>query len=383
MNTQTKSQASASDAANEHTPLEILERQKAAQLEEPIPSAKVRKDRLSRAIEAAKEFSGAIAEAANADFGVRSLIQTSMTDVIGGVESIKYARKHVDAWMAPSRRAAAVPFRFFGSKVQVHRVPAGVVGSIVPWNFPVGLSLMPLGSIFAGGNRVMIKPSEHAPASADVIYQMFAKHFSPEEVAVIRGGVEVSAEFASLPFDHLLYTGGGTVAKHVMRAAAENLTPVTLELGGKSPVIVGESADPELVAKRVMFGKTLNAGQICLAPDYVLARKEDTQSLVDSMDKAVGELYPDGLRDSEDYTSIINQDHFERIVSLVQDAKDKGAEIVEFNPQQEDFSQQPHRKIPPTAILGATDDMKIMQEEIFGPVLPIKEVASTQKLSST
>ena len=200
---------------------------------------------------------------------------------------------------------------------------------------------------------------------------MFEEFFDKEEIAVFTGDPEVGAAFSSLPFDHLIFTGGTAIAKHVMRAASENLVPLTLELGGKSPVVVGKSSNISSAAVRVMQGKTMNAGQICLAPDYALVPKDKLDEFVNESINAVSEMYP-SLKDNDDYTSIINEKHFERIKSYLDDAKEKGAEIVEINPGEEDFSQQPHFKIPPTLVLNPSDEMKLMQEEIFGPVLPIK-----------
>ena len=217
----------------------------------------------------------------------------------------------------------------------------------------------------------MIKPSEHTPSTSDVTKQMFEEFFDKEEIAVFTGDPEVGAAFSSLPFDHLIFTGGTAIAKHVMRAASENLVPLTLELGGKSPVVVGKSSNISSAAVRVMQGKTMNAGQICLAPDYALVPKDKLDEFVNESINAVSEMYP-SLKDNDDYTSIINEKHFERIKSYLDDAKEKGAEIVEINPGEEDFSQQPHFKIPPTLVLNPSDEMKLMQEEIFGPVLPIK-----------
>ncbi|MEX2326492.1 MAG: coniferyl aldehyde dehydrogenase, partial [Pseudomonadales bacterium] len=245
------------------------------------------------------------------------------------------------------------------------------IGCISPWNFPVQLTFSPLAGIFAAGNRTMIKPSEFTPATSELMKEIFTGAFDIEEVAVITGGPEVGAAFSSLPFDHLLFTGATAIARHVMRAAAENLVPVTLELGGKSPVVIGRSADIELAASNVMAGKTMNAGQICLAPDYVFVPEERADDFIEAAKASVARMYPD-LKDNPDYTSIINERHFNRITGYIEDAREKGAELVEINPANEDFSQQQHHRIPPTLILDPTDDMQVMQEEIFGPVLPIK-----------
>ncbi|HRD30026.1 MAG TPA: coniferyl aldehyde dehydrogenase, partial [Caulobacter sp.] len=239
------------------------------------------------------------------------------------------------------------------------------------WNFPVNLTFAPLAGILAAGNRAMIKPSEFTPATSELMKTMFAKAFSEEEIAVITGGPEVGQAFAGLPFDHMIFTGATSIARHVMRAAAENLVPLTLELGGKSPVIISRSADMATAAARIMNGKTLNAGQICLAPDYVMAPEGRLEEFVTEASSAVARMFPT-LKDNPDYTAVVAQRHYDRIKGYIDDARAKGADVREINPAGEDFSQQEHRKIPPTLILNATDDMTVMQDEIFGPVLPVK-----------
>ena len=218
----------------------------------------------------------------------------------------------------------------------------------------------------------MIKPSELTPATSQLMKETFAEFFDIEEVAVFTGGADVGAAFSTLPFDHLLFTGATSIARHVMRAAAENLVPVTLELGGKSPVVVGRSADMALTAGNVMAGKTMNAGQICLAPDYVFVPEERAEEFIAAARTSVAKMYAD-LKDNPDYTSVINQRHFDRLTAYIDDAKHKGAQVIEINPANEDFSQQQHHRIPPTLIVDPTDDMQVMQDEIFGPILPIKK----------
>lgn len=221
----------------------------------------------------------------------------------------------------------------------------------------------------------MIKPSEYTPATSELMKTMFGKVFSEEEIAVVTGGPDVGEAFAHLAFDHLIFTGATSIARHVMRAAAENLVPLTLELGGKSPVILGRSADLGIAAARIMNGKTLNAGQICLAPDYVLAPHDKIDGFVDAARASVARMFPT-IKDNPDYTSIVAQRHYDRITGYIDDARAKGARIVELKPEGEDLTQQEHRKIAPTLILEPTDDMKVMQEEIFGPVLPVKSYRS-------
>src|SRR6202012_5146047 len=259
----------------------------------------------------------------------------------------------------------------FGARAEVRFQPKGVVGLISPWNFPVNLTFTPLAGVLAAGNRAMIKPSEFTPATSELLAKNFAGGFADEEVAVVTGGPEVGEAFAHLAFDHLIFTGATGIARHVMKAAAENLVPLTLELGGKSPVIIGRSADMPTAAARIMNGKTLNAGQICLAPDYVLAPRDQLESFVGEARGAVARMFPT-LRDNPDYTAIVAQRHYDRIMGHIEDARAKGARVVEMKPEGEDLSQQEHRKIAPTLIIDPTDDMTVMQDEIFGPVLPVK-----------
>jgi len=351
---------------------EVLLRQRAAHIKDGPPSAEVRIARIDRAIGLLVDNRDAIAEALREDFGHRSVDASLFTDVSGSIGPLKHARKHVKSWMKRERRKVTpAALGLFGAKAHIEYQPKGVVGVISPWNFPFNLTFTPLAGIFAAGNRVMIKPSEYTPRSSELMARLFHQAYDESEVAVILGGPEVGHAFSSLPFDHLLFTGATAIAYHVQRAAAENLVPTTLELGGKSPVIVSRSAELPLAAKRVMNGKTLNAGQICLAPDYMLVPKDRVQDFVGEAVKAVTTMFPT-LKDNPDYTSAINQRHYDRLMGYIDDARAKGAEIVEINPAKEDFRQQPFHKIPPTLVLNPTDDMKIMKDEIFGPLLPVK-----------
>ncbi len=355
----------------------ILAKQKAAHISEGPASAELRIDRIDRAIGLLVDFQGEIEEALVKDFGHRSRDASRFTDVASSISTLKDSRKHVKAWMKPEKRRTELPF-FLGQRAEVQFQPKGTIGIISPWNFPVNLTFTPLAGVFAAGNRAMIKPSEFTEHTSELMARMFAQAFSEEEVAVFTGGPDVGAAFTSLAFDHLVFTGATSIAHHVMRAAADNLVPLTLELGGKSPVILGRSADMEKAAKRIMNGKTLNAGQICLAPDYAFVPKEKTAEFVGHAKSAVENMFPT-LKDNDDYTSVVNQRHYDRLQSYITDAREKGAEIVEINPADENFTQQPHHKIPPTLVLNPTDDMAVMQDEIFGPILPIKEYTETRE----
>ncbi|MCH2458584.1 MAG: coniferyl aldehyde dehydrogenase [Henriciella sp.] len=357
----------------------ILAKQKAAHLRDGIPSLEKRIDWLDRSIDLLATHGDKLNEAMREDFGHRSVDQSNFTDIAGSIGALKHAKKHVKTWMKPEKRSTDFPLGLFGAKARIQYQPKGVIGVISPWNFPVNLTFTPLAGVFAAGNRTMIKPSEFTERTSELMKQLFAEYYSEEEVAVVTGGPDVGAAFSKLAFDHLLFTGATSIAYHVMRAAADNLVPLTLELGGKSPVILGESADLEKAAKRIIAGKTLNAGQICLAPDYAFVPKNKTQDFIKAASASVESMFPSGIKDNDDYTSVVNQRHFERLNGYIEDARSKGAEVVNLNPKQEDLTQQPYHKIAPTIIVDPTDDMKVMQDEIFGPILPIKTYGSTQE----
>ncbi len=350
----------------------ILEKQKKAQLADPYPSFELRKDRINRSIDLLKRYQNDICEAIAADFGHRSLDQSLLMDVAGAIGPLAHSRDHMKKWMkADKRKTSPAIMGLLGGRVRVEHQPKGVIGIISPWNFPIQLTFGPLANVFAAGNRSMIKPSEFTPATSELMARMISEAYDEDEVAVITGGPAVGEAFSNLAFDHLLFTGATSIARHVMKAASKNLVPLTLELGGKSPVMVSKSADMEVAAARIMNGKTLNAGQICLAPDYVMVPEGKQGEFVANAQKSVQAMYPT-LKDNPDYTSIVNERHYDRLQSYLEDARAKGAEIVEINPANEDFSQQAHHKIPPTLVMNPTEDMKIMQEEIFGPLLPVK-----------
>ncbi len=356
----------------------VLDRQKKAYLAEGAVTAKTRIDRIDRAINILKKHGDALSEAMAEDFGHRSFEQSRVTDIDGSISPLEHAKKRLRQWMKPARRKVMFPLGLVGSRGRIEYQPLGVVGCISPWNFPVNLTFTPLAGILAAGNRVMIKPSEFTAQTSELMKACFAENFDEEEVAVFTGGPDVGGAFSRLPFDHLLFTGATSVARHVMKAAADNLVPVTLELGGKSPVIIGRSANLELAATNIMAGKTLNAGQICLAPDYVFLPEESSDEFVEHAKSSVAKMYPD-IKDNPDYTSIIHERHFDRLNAYVEDAKAKGADVVEINPADEDFSQQQHHRIPPTILLNPSDDMKVMQDEIFGPLLPVKSYKSVDE----
>ena len=351
---------------------QALKEQKDFFIKNGAPSIELRIDRLQRLKSLIMDNRYDFVDALNADFGNRSKNVSMLSDVYGIMPAINLAIKNVKKWNKVEKKSSNFPFGLLGAKSYVKYEPLGTVGMISPWNFPVNLAFVPLVSIFAAGNQVMHKPSEHTPITASLLKDLCDKTYDQNEFATFLGGPEVGESFTNLNFDHLLYTGSGQVAKHVMNAASKNLVPCTLELGGKSPVVIGKTADLKISAKRIMFGKTMNAGQICLAPDYVVVHKDQKDEFIKETKDAVSEYFPD-LKNNDDYTSIINEKHYDRLQELLDDAIEKGAHVDEINPANEDFSQQEFYKMPPTIVTNTTDDMKIMQEEIFGPLLPVVE----------
>jgi coniferyl-aldehyde dehydrogenase len=344
--------------------------------EMPVSEA-VRRDRIDRVIALMRKHGEAFAAALSEDFGHRSRVQSLLTDIVATIRSAKHAKKHLSAWMKPEKRPLDFPLGLLGARAQVEYQPKGVIGVIAPWNFPVQLSFGPLIGALAAGNRAMIKTSEYTPAVAKLTEETIAEFFSPDEVAVFSGGPEVGQAFAKLPFDHLIFTGATGIGKHILHAAADNLTPVTLELGGKSPTIIGRSADVKAATERVVLGKMMNAGQICLAPDYLLVPEDKEAEVIDGLKSAVSVLYPK-LLDNEDYASVINARHRDRLKGYLDDATAKGAELIEVNPAGEDFGATNSNKLPLTIVRNPTDEMTVMQEEIFGPVLPVKTYNRTE-----
>lgn len=361
---------------------DVLNLQKKKFIKDGPPSIELRVDRLNRLKAMLVENRYGLTEALSSDFGSRSKNASLLSDVYTVLPEITNAIKNIKKWTKDEKRSSNKPFSLFGAKSYIRYEPLGTIGMISPWNFPVNLAFGPLASIFAAGNQVMHKPSELTPATAALMKELCDKAYDQDEFATFLGGPETGEAFSKLNFDHLLYTGSGNVGKHVMNAAAQNLVPVTLELGGKSPVVVGNSADIKASAKRVMFGKTMNAGQICLAPDYVMVHKDKKDEFISEAEKAVADYYPD-IKNNDDYTSIINERHFNRLNGLIDDAREKGATINQINPANEDFNQQEFYKIPPTIITNTTEDMRVMNEEIFGPVLPVVEYTEVKEALDT
>lgn len=321
---------------------------------------------LSRLLQGNRE---AIVAALHSDFGHRSSDETRIAEIGATVANIEFARRHLAGWMRPRRRSTSIWFLPGTNRVQPQ--PVGVVGIMAPWNYPINLAVSPLASALAAGNRAMIKMSEYTPASTQVLKQLLSQEFSQDQVAVFGGGPEESQHFSSLPFDHLLFTGSTQVGRKVMAAAAANLTPVTLELGGKSPVIVAPDYPIDEAASRVLWGKTTNAGQTCVAPDYVLVPQGRARDFVTAMARHYRQRFPDGAQ-GQDYSSIIDQRNYDRLHQLIETAQASGAEVLPLEPHSPALAAV--RKFPVTVILNPQNDTRVMREEIFGPVLPVIEV---------
>lgn len=314
------------------------------------------------------KYQDELAVAIAADFGHRSHHETKFAEILTSLENIKYYSKHLRKWMEPDRRH--INPTHLPAKGWVQYQPLGVVGVITPWNYPVLLAISPLICALAAGNRVMIKMSSFTPRTGEIVKKMMAEAFSEDQVAVITGGGIVSDAFSRLPFNQITFTGSTNVGRTVMAAAAENLTPVLLELGGKSPCIIHESYPMADAALRLSFGKCWNAGQTCVAPDYVFIPRGKTQEFVAAMRNAVTKMYS-SMVNNPDYTSIVNDKQYRRVTSYIEDARTQGAEIYEINPAQEDFSTT--RKLPVMLVGNVKPEMLIAQNEIFGPVLMMLE----------
>ncbi|MEM9013327.1 MAG: coniferyl aldehyde dehydrogenase [Pseudomonadota bacterium] len=342
-----------------------FETMRTAYTQDTNPSYVVRKGRLDRLEQAVEAYADRLVAAMQADFSHRSAAECNSYDVTLPIGEIRSAKRHLRGWMR--RRRVGVPKHMLPARARLVPQPLGVVGVISPWNFPVYLAIGPLAAALAAGNRAMVKPSELTPRTSDAVAEMIAAHFAEDEVAVVNGGPIVAAAFADLPFDHLLFTGSTAIGRKVAQAAAANLTPVTLELGGKSPAIVTPSADLELAAKRIAFGKCTNAGQICTSPDYALVPRNKVDAFVEKLTTAMQTFYPD-FGGGEDYSAIISDRHVERLTAMVEEAEAAGAKVVRL-PMGQDPGDV--RKIAPTVVIDPSTDLRLMQEEIFGPILPV------------
>ncbi|MFV0409163.1 MAG: coniferyl aldehyde dehydrogenase [Paracoccus sp. (in: a-proteobacteria)] len=328
------------------------------------PTLEERRDRLDRLRQMLTENESAFLEAISADFCHRSPHESRLLDIVLTFNALRNSRRNLRRWMHDERRHVDLAFQ--PAKAWVRHEPLGVIGIISPWNYPLFLALGPLVDAFAAGNRAMIKPSELTPRTSQLLAQKIAEKFDEAEVTVIAGGADVAQAFSSLPFDHLIFTGSTAVGRKVMAAAAPNLTPVTLELGGKSPVILCDDYPLAAAARSVSFGKFLNAGQTCISPDYALVPKARAEAFAEAVIGSARTNYP-GLARNPDYSSIITPRHRARLMDAIEEARAGGARVLSLP----DDGTEEFRKIPPTVIVDAPADCLLMREEIFGPILPV------------
>ena len=354
---------------------DLLAKQKKALRQAGTPDYKKRIDALKALKKGLSDHQDEWVAAVSADFGNRSAHETVLAEIFVVVSEIDDAIRHLRSWMKPTIERAA--WQYAPAVTKILYQPKGVIGVIGAWNYPIQLNLGPVVGAIAAGNHVMIKPSELAPKTAELMEDIISHSFPTSYVTVCNGDVDVSAAFSSLPFDHICFTGSTRVGKIIMRNAAENLTPVTLELGGKSPAIIGTDAICKMAAARIARGKFLNAGQTCVAPDYVLVHESMRDQFVADLRDKVAQAYGN-VAENDDYTHIVCEPHYQRHKDLVADAQEKGATIISACGG-ESVPDDSRRMFPPTLILNPTDDMRVMQEEIFGPLLPIKTYTDIAK----
>jgi coniferyl-aldehyde dehydrogenase len=348
----------------------VFEAQQKSFLEDGDPDLKTRVDRIERVIAMTLKNADRFTEATHADYGARDPELGKALDVVSLIDGLKADRKATAGFMRGERRASSFPLGLLGGRSRVHYEPLGVIGNISPWNFPIQLSLSMLGAAIGAGNRVIIKPSDQTPLTSTAIAEAIGEYFDDTELAAFAGGLDLAVEFPKLPFDHLMFTGSPALAKIVCAEAAKNLTPVTLELGGKTPVIVSRTADMAEAARRIMWGKCLNGGQVCLAPDFGFIPAGSESAFIEAASKVVSEMFPT-MVNNDQYVNFVNERHYQRVMGYLDDARAKGAQVITVNPADEDFPAAA-RKMPITFVLNVTDDMIINRDEIFGPVFLIR-----------
>ena len=339
-----------------------------ASRDEPFPSAALRRDRIGRLIDMTEQAEERIADAIDADYGGRARFETKLAEVSSIIAAGAFAQRRLAGWMKTRTARTALHFRPMTNSVLPQ--PLGVVGVLSPWNYPWHLATAPLIGIFAAGNRAMVKPSEHTPETSALLAELVERAFAPDELTVVRGGAGTAAAFSRLPFDHLLFTGSAEVGAKVAAAAAERHVPVTLELGGKCPAIVDRSADLDQAATQIAWGKWLNAGQTCVAPDHVLVPPDLLAPLVQRLSAKVTEFYP-ASRLERDYTAILGEERHARLAAMLQEAEDEGAGIVR------PLGPDRGRRMLPAIVTDPPEHLAMMQEEIFGPILPVLSCPST------
>jgi coniferyl-aldehyde dehydrogenase len=329
------------------------------------PLAK-RRDDIDRVAQLCRDNADAIADAISEDFGSRARQESILAEVTYVIQDVAHTRKHLRRWSADQK--VAVPMNLLPGKAYIRRDPKGVVGIIAPWNYPVQLALAPLVAALAAGCRAIIKPSEYTPATAELLKRLVAEHFEDDHVSVITGGPTVGQVFGTLKFDHLFFTGSPQIGRLVALAAADNLVPVTLELGGKSPAVLTKDYPLVSAAKAIAWGKSFNAGQTCIAPDYALVPHGEEQAFADALIAQFEHQFADASTDNA-YTAIVSDRHFERLTGMIDEARKNGATIIQ--PSHDPEAARASRKIVPTLVLNPAADSALMTEEIFGPILPI------------
>jgi coniferyl-aldehyde dehydrogenase len=349
----------------------VLENQRRAFKAEGPVALETRIDRIDRCIALLVDNKEAICEAVNQDFACRSKYVTLMTDIMTSVGSLKFVKKNLKKWMKPEKRAPFMPMNFLGAKAYVHHQPKGIVGIMTPWNVPVNMIFSPLADVLGAGNRAMIKPSEFTPNTATLMQTLFAEYFEESEIAVVTGGPEVGAAFSALPLDHIIFTGATTIGHLVMKAAAENMVPVTLELGGKSPVIVSETGDINLAAERIITGKAMNGGQLCISPDYCFVPQARLEAFLRRCREVIAEQFP-RVQENPDFVACINARHYDRVKAYIDEAREAGTRVIPLCPEGEEFSAREDHKIALHLLVDPADSLACMQDEIFGAVLNVK-----------
>ena len=344
----------------------VFETQRARHSEAPFAEWPVRRDRLQRLLRLIAEHEGEIENAIDADFGGRPPIETQFAEIFPSLAEIRTALKHGEGWMRPRR--VPVSTWFLPARAEVIPRPLGVVGIIVPWNYPLYLAIGPLAAALVAGNRALVKLSEFTPAFAELFKRLAAKHFDPSELGVVTGGADIAAAFSALPFDHILFTGSTTVGRIVMKAAAENLTPVTLELGGKSPAVIAPDYPMAHAVERILAGKLLNAGQTCIAPDYVLVPRASVDTFVELAKRQARRMYPTGL-DDRDFCSIVDARQYARLAVVLDEATAESTRVVPLFEGAQRVDEK-HR-LAPSLVVEPPARLRIMREEIFGPLLPV------------
>ena len=357
----------------------VLDNQRRAfRAEGPVAMA-TRIDRIDRCIALLVDNKAAICDAVDKDFGCRSQYATQMTDIMNSVGSLKFVKKNLKKWMKPEKRSPFMPMNFLGARAHVHYQPKGVVGIMTPWNVPVNMIFSPLADVFGAGNRAMIKPSEFTPHTGEIMRKLFAQYFEESEVSVVTGGPEVGAAFAALPLDHLIFTGASSIGRLVLRAAAENMVPVTLELGGKSPVIISDECDINLAAERIITGKAMNGGQLCVSPDYCFVPQSRLEAFIHHCKEVIARQYPT-VQGNQDFVACINERHYDRVKGYIDEARGAGARVIPLCPEGEEFSDRTEHKIALHLVVDPEDSLSCMQDEIFGALLNIKPYSDLQEV---